>query len=233
VRRYFCLSGGSHTNAKGHVHNPRRHGYSAGGSSSGSAALVAAGEIDMAIGGDQGGSIRIPTAYCGVYGMKPSWGLVPYTGVMPIESTIDHVGPITASVADNALLLEVLVGPNALDPRQYAPLTVRYTEALGRSVAGLKIGSVREGFGWANSEPDVDEKTREAAQTFAKLGAAVEEVSIPLHRLGKDIWAPIALEGMQAQMMKTPCSSASSFSATIGPFLRQGAELGPRFARRL
>ncbi|TVQ56226.1 MAG: amidase, partial [Rhodobacteraceae bacterium] len=80
---YFCLSGGSHTSAPGPVHNPRKPGYSAGGSSSGSGALLVTGEVDMTIGGDQGGSIRMPAAYCGVYGMKPTHGLVPYTGVMP------------------------------------------------------------------------------------------------------------------------------------------------------
>src|SRR5262252_2418351 len=98
---YFCFSGGSHTGALGPVVNPRKAGYSAGGSSSGSAALVAAGEVDMAIGGDQGGSIRIPSAYCGTYGMKPTHGLVPYTGIFPIELTLDHTGPMTATVADN------------------------------------------------------------------------------------------------------------------------------------
>src|SRR6202795_1490887 len=87
---YFCFSGGSHTSAAGPVHNPRKMGYSAGGSSSGSAAVVAAGEVEMAIGGDQGGSIRIPAAYCGIYGMKPTYGLVPYTGIFPIENTLDH-----------------------------------------------------------------------------------------------------------------------------------------------
>ena len=118
---HFCLSGGSHTSDPGPVTNPRMAGRSAGGSSSGSAALVAAGEVDMAIGGDQGGSIRMPASYCGIAGMKPTHGLVPYTGVMPIESTIDHTGPMTATVADNALMLEVLAGPDGLDPRQYAP----------------------------------------------------------------------------------------------------------------
>ncbi|MEB8330803.1 amidase family protein, partial [Flavobacteriaceae bacterium KMM 6897] len=102
---YFCLSGGSHTNATGPVHNPHKHGYSAGGSSSGSGALVGAGEIDMAIGGDQGGSIRMPASFCGCYGMKPTHGLVPYSGIMPIENTIDHVGPMTTNVMDNALML--------------------------------------------------------------------------------------------------------------------------------
>jgi amidase len=197
----FCLSGGSHTGATGPVHNPHKHGYSAGGSSSGSGALVSVGEVDMAIGGDQGGSIRIPAAFCGIYGMKPTWGLVPYTGVMPIESTIDHTGPMTATVADNALLLEVLAGEDGLDPRQYAPKVASYTEALGRGVAGLKIGIVREGFGWPNSESDVDTKVKAAGALLAKLGASVEEIDLPMHRIGKDIWAPIALEGLQVQMM--------------------------------
>ena len=160
---YFCFSGGSHTNSSGPVVNPRKPGYSAGGSSSGSAALVAAGEVDMAIGGDQGGSIRIPAAYCGIYGMKATHGLVPYTGVMPIESTIDHTGPMTANVADNALMLEVLAGEDGLDPRQYAPQVAPYTQALGRGVKGMKIGVVREGFGFAQSEEDVDAKVRAAA----------------------------------------------------------------------
>lgn len=197
----FCLSGGSHTGAAGPVQNPHKHGYSAGGSSSGSGALVAAGEVDMAIGGDQGGSIRIPSAFCGIYGMKPTWGLVPYTGVMPIESTIDHTGPMTATVADNALLLEVLAGEDGLDPRQYAPKVAPYTEALGRGCTGLKIGVVKEGFGWANSESDVDAKVTAAGALLGKLGAIVKEISLPMHRIGKDIWAPIALEGLQMQMM--------------------------------
>ena len=199
---YFCFSGGSHTCAAGPVHNPRKPGYSAGGSSSGSAALVAAGEVDMAIGGDQGGSIRIPASYCGIYGMKPTHGLVPYTGIMPIELTLDHAGPMTATVADNALLLEVLAGADGLDPRQYAPRTAPYTEALGRGVDGLRIGLVKEGFGHHNSEKDVDASVRSAAAVFGKLGAKVGEVSVPMHAMGPAIWSPIALEGATELMMK-------------------------------
>ena len=198
---HFCFSGGSHTNSAGPVVNPRKPGHSAGGSSSGSAALVASGAVDMAIGGDQGGSIRIPAAYCGIYGMKPTHGLVPYTGVMPIESTIDHTGPMTVNVADNALMLEVLAGADGLDPRQNAPRVFPYTEALDRGVAGLRIGVVREGFGFAQSEADVDAKVRAAADLLATLGASVDEVSIPMHLLGPAIWTPIASEGAQAQMM--------------------------------
>src|SRR5438067_2055900 len=76
------------------------------------------GEADMAMAGDQGGSIRMPAAYCGIVGLKPTWGLVPYSGIMPIELTLDHTGPMTGNVKDNALMLEVLAGPDGLDPRQ-------------------------------------------------------------------------------------------------------------------
>ena len=198
---YFCLSGGSHTNAAGPVHNPYRYGYSAGGSSSGSAALVGAGELDLAIGGDQGGSIRMPASWCGIYGMKPTHGLVPYTGVMPIEATIDHAGPMTATVADNALLLEVIAGADGLDPRQYSPRVDRYTAALGRGVSGLRIGVLLEGFNRADSESDVDHKVRQAADRLRSMGAIVEDVSVPMHMDGPAIWTAIAVEGLQAQMM--------------------------------
>ena len=197
----FCFSGGSHTSATGPVHNPHRMGYSAGGSSSGSACLVALGEVDMALGGDQGGSIRMPSAYCGTYGMKPTHGLVPYSGIMPIELTIDHTGPITATVADNALLLEVLAGPDGLDPRQYGGEPQPYRESLRRGVSGLRIAVVDEGFGWPQSMPQVDASVRAAAERFRAMGAVVDTVSIPLHRMGTAIWLPIAAEGATMQMM--------------------------------
>jgi amidase len=199
---YFCLSGGSHTNATGPVHNPHKRGFSAGGSSSGSGALVGAGEVDMAIGGDQGGSIRMPASFCGCYGMKPTHGLVPYSGVMPIENTIDHTGPMTRSVHDNALMLEVIAGADGLDPRQYAPKTDNYTAAVNRGVGGLRIGMVKEGFGREESERDVDDANRAAAERFREMGATVDEVSIPMHNMGTAIWTPIALEGLTNQMMK-------------------------------
>lgn len=198
---YFCFSGGSHTSSAGPVHNPRRMGYSAGGSSSGSAAVVVAGEVDMAIGGDQGGSIRIPAAYCGVYGLKPTHGLVPYTGVFPIENTLDHTGPMTATVADNALLLEVLAGPDGLDHRQMNVKAAAYTNALTGDAKGMKIAVVKEGFGLPNSEADVDALVRKGAATFRSLGARVDEVSIPMHLAGGAIWTGIAAEGATWQMM--------------------------------
>ena len=198
---YFCLSGSSHTSARGPVHNPWKRGYSAGGSSSGSAALVASGEVDMAIGGDQGGSIRIPASMCGVVGLKPTYGLVPYTGVMPIELTLDHVGPMTATVADNARMLQAIAGADGLDPRQYGPRVGNYAAGLDCGVEGLRIGVVREGFEQSNSDAEVNAKVRDAAGAFRRLGAMVEECSLPMHAIGKAIWTPIGLEGLTALMM--------------------------------
>jgi amidase len=153
------------------------------------------------MGGDQGGSIRMPASFCGIYGMKPTHGLVPYTGIMPIELTLDHTGPMTATVEDNALLLEVLAGPDGLDPRQYGAQANPYRESLGRGVKGLRIGVVEEGFGHVQSMPQVDAVVREAAERLGGLGATVETVSIPMHKLGQAIWLPIAAEGATMQMM--------------------------------
>ena len=94
----------------------------------------------MTLGGDQGGSIRIPAAWSGVVGLKPTYGLVPYTGVVGIGSTFDHTGPMTRNVADNALMLEVIAGKDPMDPRQGDVKTSAYTEAL---VGGVRV------CGWA------------------------------------------------------------------------------------
>lgn len=204
VCEHLCFSGGSHTSDTGPVLNPHNRECSAGGSSSGSAALVAVGECEMAIGGDQGGSIRIPSAWCGVYGLKPTYGLVPYTGVFPIEITLDHTGPIAGNVSDVALLLEAIAGEDGLDPRQKGVRTANYRGSLDDGgVQGLRIGVVSEGFEWPNlSEEDVDETVRRSAQLFESLGAEVSEVSVPLHRDGLHIWNGIAIEGATELMVR-------------------------------
>ncbi len=198
----LCFSGGSHTSDTGPVQNPRRPGYSAGGSSSGSAALVAAGEADMAIGGDQGGSIRIPASWCGIVGHKPTYGLVPYTGVFPIELTLDHTGPMAGTVADVALLLETIAGKDEHDPRQREVRTEPYTQALTGKVDGLRVAIVREGFGWEVSERDVDQAVEAAAHRFQQRGAKVSTISVPLHRDGLHIWNAIAVEGATMLMVR-------------------------------
>jgi amidase len=197
----FCTSGGSHTAATGPVHNPHKPGHTTGGSSSGCAALIAAGEVDMAIGGDQGGSIRLPSSFCGVYGMKPTHGLVPYTGIMSMETTIDHAGPMTANVRDNALLLEVIAGPDGIDGRQKNRGDQKYTKALGEGISGLRIGLVKEGFGGPSAEAEVDRKVRAAAGVLQKQGAQIEEISIPFHPAGAALFIPHAAEGIVRQMM--------------------------------
>lgn len=198
---YFCTSGGSHTNATGPIHNPHRQGHTAGGSSSGCGALVAAGEVDMAVGTDHGGSCRIPASFCGIVGMKATFGLVPYTGAMPIDMTIDYIGPMTRNVSDNARLLQVLAGHDGFDPAQRDIEVHDYCAALDGNVKGMKIALVREGFGHENSDPSVDQRVREALKTLEGLGAVVDEVSIPMHSVSAAIWTPIYIEGLVGSMM--------------------------------
>jgi amidase len=199
----LCFSGGSHTSRTGPVLNPWNRSRSAGGSSSGSAALVAAGHADMALGGDQGGSVRIPSAYCGTVGHKPTHGLVPYTGAFPIENTIDHLGPITRTVHDAALMLGVLAGRDGLDPRQRAEhLPGDFLAGLEAGATGLRIAVVAEGFGIPGlSQPGVDGCVRAAIRTLEGAGASVREISLPWHRDGLHVWNVIATDGATNQMI--------------------------------
>src|SRR5207249_4456009 len=119
----------------------------------------------------------------------------------PIEIYVDHTGPMTATVRDNALLLEVIAGPDGYDPRQYAPTVHPYTQMLEGGVRGLRIAVVKEGFGLPTSEPDVDDKVRAAARLLGRLGAVVTEVSIPWHLVAGALWMPIGVEGLTQTMM--------------------------------
>ena len=201
----LCVSGGSHTSHSGIARNPYDVSRSPGGSSTGSAALVASGAVDMAIGTDQAGSIRIPGSWSGLCGLKPTYGLVPYTGIAPMELTLDHAGPIARTAADTALLLEVIAGPDGLDPRQSGRhWPQNYTAALTDGVTGLKIGLVKEGFSTPHHpkpEKDVDDAVRHAAYALEPLGATLREISIPMHLDGFHLWRAIACEGMMAFMM--------------------------------
>ncbi len=205
----LCFSGGSHTASTGPVLNPWDRTRSAGGSSSGSAALVAAGHADLALGGDQGGSIRIPASFCGVVGHKPTHGLVPYTGAFPIENTLDHLGPIASTVRDAAMMLGVLAGPDGLDPRQHShrrcpepTAGYDYLSDLDAGVAGLRVGLLAEGFGFPGlSEPGVEAAVRSMAAALGAAGAQVSEVSVPWHRDAMHIWTVVATDGVLAQMI--------------------------------
>ena len=198
---YLSLSGGSHTCANGPVVNPHKEGYSAGGSSSGSAVAVAVGDAGMALGCDQAGSIRVPAAWCGIVGMKPTHGLVPYTGILGVDPVVDHCGPMTRDVDNNALLLEVLAGRDGLDPRQ--PSTwqpVKYTAARRAGAKGLRVAVVKEGFGRHNAEAEVEGHVRSAADTLVRAGLAVEEASVPVHKQAWLLAQPIYVEGLAHSM---------------------------------
>ncbi|MFC7329699.1 amidase [Marinactinospora rubrisoli] len=198
----LCFSGGSHTAATGPVRNPWDTTRTTGGSSSGNAALLASGEVDLAIGGDQGGSVRMPASFSGVVGHKPTHGLVPYTGAFPIETTIDHLGPMTRTVRDAALILGLIAGPDGHDPRQSGHTAQDYLAAVEKGVEGLRIGLLTEGFGIPGlSEPEVDDSVRRTAARLAELGAEVVEVSVPWHTDAMHVWNVIATEGATAQMI--------------------------------
>jgi amidase len=200
----LCFSGGSHTSVTGPVRNPWDPSRTSGGSSSGSGALVASGAVDLALGGDQGGSIRMPAAFCGIVGHKPTHGLVPYTGAFPIELTIDHLGPMTRTVADAARMLDAIAGRDGLDPRQPADLVPeQYAAALGGDVAGMRVGVVAQGFGWEElSEPGVDDTVRAAARRLGELGIEVVDVDLPWHRHALHVWNVIATDGATVQMIE-------------------------------
>src|SRR5919109_3578150 len=176
----FCFDGGGLTGYPApQPTNPHDAAYMCGSSSNGSAAVVVTGEADLALGGDQGGSIRLPSSWSGCCGHKPTHGLVPYTGIFPIELTLDHIGPMARTVADCALMLEAIAGPDGLDPRQIDVATQPYTNSLEIGAGGLRVGVLSEGFGIPGvSEPDVDAAVREAASVLERAGASVEEVSV-------------------------------------------------------
>ncbi|KJA21917.1 hypothetical protein HYPSUDRAFT_139878 [Hypholoma sublateritium FD-334 SS-4] len=196
----MCQSASSFTSCTGPVHNPYAHGRTTGGSSSGCAALVADGSCDMAIGADQGGSIRMPSAFCGLVGIKPTFGLVPYTAIASNEWQHDYAGPMARTVADAALLLQVISGADGLDDRAgagcplpadvppYSQLLVSSQAVPGNPLKGKVIGILKEAFEMPVLDPRVSSKIKDAAQLFVQLGATVEEVSIPLHAVAPTVW---------------------------------------------
>ncbi len=198
----LCFSAGSHTCVTGPIRNPWAPDHSAGGSSGGSAALVAAGVVECAMGGDQGGSIRTPSAWCGAYGLKPTWGLVPCTGTMPIAYALDHLGPICSSPENVARLLTAIAGPDPLDPRTAFSEPGDYMGALQRGARGLRIGMLKEGFSHSVSDPATSAKVRRAIEVLGEQGAVVSEVSVPMHYDAPHVWTAVILEGATELMIK-------------------------------
>lgn len=194
----MAFSSSGELSATGPILNPVDPGHLAGGSSGGSAAAVAAGDVDVALGTDQAGSIRIPAAWCGVVGLKPTFGLIPYTGIVGQGYTFDHVGPIASSVEDCAKTLDVIAGADELDPRPGPSTADGYMGALPGSVSELTIGVVEEGFEHPASDGEVDRSVRDGLAELESDGAEIREISIPWHHDGPPIWIGVMTETIAA-----------------------------------
>jgi amidase len=196
----FAFAAAGETSAYGPTLNPHDSERLAGGSSSGAAAALYYDDIDLSIGCDQGGSIRIPASWCGVVGLKPTHSLVPYTGILGIDATIDHVGPMARNCADAALLLEVMAGPDPRDPRQLNTPPGFSLEKLDAGLKGVRIGILQEGFGTNGADPEVERVVRNAIRILAESGAETEAVSVSLHQQASSALFPVVAEGVTALM---------------------------------
>ena len=162
--------------------NPWNPDHIPGGSSSGSGAALAAGLTVGALGSDTGGSIRGPAAFCGIVGLKPTYGRVSRAGVVTLSWTLDHTGPMARTVEDSALMLQVLAGHDPADPASSREPVEDYTAALGQGVRGLRVGVPRDYF-FHDVKPEVADAIETAMGTLRRLGAEVRDVRIP------SIWA--------------------------------------------
>src|SRR5690625_988650 len=174
----FAMGSSTETSGFQLTKNPWNLERVPGGSSGGSAAAVAAGEVMYSLGTDTGGSIRQPAAFCGIVGMKPTYGLVSRYGVVAFAPSLDQVGPLTRTVEDNARILEVIAGHDANDSTSSRNAIPSYTDALTEDIKGLKIAVPKQFLGEGVSE-EVKESVENALQMFELLGATWEEVSLP------------------------------------------------------
>jgi aspartyl-tRNA(Asn)/glutamyl-tRNA(Gln) amidotransferase subunit A len=170
----------------GDVQNPWKPGHCAGGSSSGSAAAVAAGFALATLGSDTGGSIRLPAACCGVVGLKPTYGRVSRAGAMPLSWSMDHLGPLTRTVADTALLLEIVAGQDPHDGTSSPRGVPYYQRMLESPVAGLRVG-VPENYYFDGIDAEMDAAVRAATDVLAGLGVLVTPLRVPDPRALTDI----------------------------------------------
>ena len=193
----FGWKGATDSPLTGISRNPWDLTKTPGGSSGGAAAAVAAGLAPLAIGTDGGGSIRIPASFCGVFGLKPTCGLVPVYPT-PNTGTLSHVGPMTRSVRDAALMLQVLAGPDDRDPLSFPATGIDFTGGLDEGIRGLRV-AWSPTFGYAKVAPEVRAPAEAAARRFQDLGCQVEEVE----RVFADpdpIWAPLFYAGVAARL---------------------------------
>lgn len=175
----FAMGASTEYSAFKKTRNPWNLNTVPGGSSGGSAAAVAAGMVPWALGSDTGGSIRQPASFCGVVGLKPTYGLVSRYGLVAFASSLDQIGPITKDVTDSAMLLNLIAGHDEKDTTSENVPQKDYTKALKGNVKGLKIGIPKQYYGEGINE-EVKAKLQEAIETYKKLGATVEEFSLDI-----------------------------------------------------
>jgi len=181
----FGWTGVSHSPLTGITHNPWKHGYNAGASSAGAGAAAAAGYGPLHQGSDGAGSVRMPAHFCGVFGLKPSFGRVPNYPVSTGDLT-SHNGPLTRTVAASALFMEVVSGPHPLDYTTLEAGPAAYHARLGEGIKGKRIAYSPD-LGLARVDPEVAALVKAAAQRFAELGAIVEEVKTPWAAAGPEL----------------------------------------------
>jgi aspartyl-tRNA(Asn)/glutamyl-tRNA(Gln) amidotransferase subunit A len=202
----FAMGSSTENSAFGPTRNPHDPSRVPGGSSGGSAAAVAAGFAPLALGSDTGGSIRQPAALCGVVGMKPTYGRVSRYGLVAFASSLDQIGPFAATVADAALLYDVIAGPDPLDSTSVPDAFEATLAQLGRGIEGLRVGLVREMLeGDMSPSPDVAARVREAASALEAAGAKLDEVSIPA-----------AVYGLSAYYLIAPAEASSNLARFDG-----------------
>lgn len=232
----FAMGSSTENSAYGPTLNPWNLDRVPGGSSGGSAAAVAANEAPAALGTDTGGSVRQPAAFCGIVGLKPSYGRVSRYGLIAYGSSLDQVGPITRSVADAALLLEVIAGA---DPRDSTTMPVdvpAFSSALTGDIAGLRIGIPQEYF-VEGIQPEVEEAVRSAIEHFASLGAEVVPISLPNTELALPVYYLVVTAEASANLARYDGIrfGLSADGETVFDHFRQtrGAGFGPEVKRRI
>ncbi len=173
----FAMGGSTEHSYFHKTYNPWNLNKVPGGSSGGSAAAVAANMVPWALGSDTGGSIRQPASFCGVVGLKPTYGLVSRYGLVAFASSLDQIGPITKDVRDSAMLLNIITGHDEMDTTSANIEKKDYTKALKKDVKGMKIGVPKEFYG-EGVQPEVEEKIKAALEEYKKLGAEIVEISL-------------------------------------------------------
>lgn len=187
----FAMGSSTENSAWGVTANPWDVSRTAGGSSGGSAAAVAAGFCPVALGSDTGGSIRQPAALCGIVGLKPSYGLVSRFGLIAYASSLDQIGPMGRTVSDVASLLETIAGHDVRDSTSVKRSAVEYTKTLEQPLDGLRIGLPREFFG-EGLDAEVEQAVRKAIEVYRQLGARIVDISLPHSRLALAVYYIVA-----------------------------------------